>query len=54
MTYLVKITETLEKVISIEAENEEAAIEAAEQQYYHGEVKLGAADFKEAEFEITV
>jgi hypothetical protein len=50
--YAVKVTETLEKVVYVQAENMYNAEEIAQEQYNRGEYILDADNFVGVEFEI--
>jgi CheY-like chemotaxis protein len=52
-TYKVKITETLERVITTKANNEEEAIEYVKQEYDEDHIILDADDFAGVDFEIV-
>ena len=52
MKYQVEITETLQKTVEVEAENESEAISEVEGQYYSGEIELDSSDFIDTKFEI--
>ena len=52
MKYNVTITETLEKTIEIEAENENNAIDIARDKYNKEEVILTADDLVDTQFDI--
>ena len=52
MKYNVTITETLEKTIEIEAENENNAINIARDKYIKEEVMLAADDLVDTQFDI--
>ena len=52
MKYNVTITETLEKTIEIEAENETNAIDIAKDKYNKEEIMLAADDLVDADFDI--
>lgn len=43
--YAIEITETLQKIVAIEAESEEAAYAAVNEMYKNGEITLSADDF---------
>lgn len=48
--YYVLVRETLERVIEVEAENEDRATCIAERKYRNGEFILSAEDFVDVEF----
>jgi hypothetical protein len=50
--YKVEIKETLSRIVTIEALNEDDAIEAVEAQYCDESVVLDAEDFQDVEFEV--
>lgn len=50
--YAVKVTETLEKIVYVQAENMYNAEEIAQEQYNRGEYILDADNFVGVEFEI--
>ena len=52
MRYIVEITETLQKRIIVNADNEEEAQEMAEEIYYTGKEVLKAEDLIETEIEV--
>lgn len=51
-TYQVEITETLQRVVEVEAESEEEAIETIEEQYRDEEIVLDYNDFMGCEIDI--
>lgn len=50
--FKVQITETLQKMITVEAENEEKAIHVAENEWKNGKHTLYAENFVCAEFDL--
>lgn len=50
--YQVEITETLQKVVTIEASSEQEAIKKAHSSWNDGQIELTADDFKGADFQI--
>lgn len=50
--YAVKITETLERVVYVKADNESDAYEQVEDGWYAGDYVLDAEDFVIATFEL--
>lgn len=53
MKYYVKITETLSKVIEVEAESENDALEKVDEAYSNSDIVLSADDFEESDMFIT-
>lgn len=52
-TFTVIITETLQKEVEIEAENEDQAIDAVREQYFNEKIVLDSSDYVDAEFNIS-
>ena len=50
-TYYVSITETLNKIVEVHAEDSSEALQKAEDAYYNGEIELDHNDFVDTEFE---
>jgi len=53
MKFQVQVTEILQKVIEVEADDEKAAERAAEEQYWQCDIVLMSEDFMNVEFEVT-
>ena len=51
--YAIKITEILERVVHVNADNESDAQEQVEDGWYNGDYVLDAEDFVVATFELT-
>lgn len=49
-TYYISITETLNKVVEVKAEDEREALHKASDAYYRGEVVLDSEDFVDTDF----
>lgn len=49
-TYNIEIEETLQRVVSIEAESKEEAIKIAKEQYRNEEIVLDYNDFQNVDF----
>lgn len=49
-TYYISITETLNKVVEVKAEDEREALHKASDDYYRGEVVLDSEDFVDTDF----
>ena len=49
-TYYISITETLNKVVEVKAEDEREALSKASAAYYRGEVVLDSEDFVDTDF----
>lgn len=49
-TYYISITETLNKVVEVKAEDEREALSKASDAYYRGEVVLDSEDFVDTDF----
>lgn len=45
MKYEIKVLETLSRVVKIDAENEEDALDKIREMYFNEEIVLGAEDF---------
>ena len=52
MNYKVEIKETLSRIIDIEADNEEGALNEVRKQYMSENIVLNAEDYVETEFNI--
>jgi hypothetical protein len=52
MLYTVKITETLSKKVTLEADNEEDAYESARTLYYDEVIVLSSENYEDTTFEI--
>ena len=50
-TYYISVTETLNKIVEVHAENEQEALQKAEDSYYNGEFELDYNDRVDTEFE---
>lgn len=50
-TYYISVTETLNKIVEVHAENEEEALQKAEDSYYNDEFELDYNDRVDTEFE---
>lgn len=50
MKYFVKITETLEKVVPVKADNVNEALKIVKEQYRNEQIILTADDYKSTEF----
>lgn len=50
-TYYIKVTETLNKIVEVHAENEQEALQKAEDSYYNDEFELDYSDRVDTEFE---
>lgn len=53
MKYYVKVTETLSKIIEVEAETEYEALEKVDEAYSNSDIVLTADDFEESDMFIT-
>ena len=51
--YNVQITETLQRIIEVEAEDEDMAIEQIEGSYQDCDIVLDAEDFKDVDYEVV-
>lgn len=51
--YAVKIVETLERVVYVQADNGENAREMVKEKWYQGEYILDADDFKDVEYYVV-
>ena len=49
-TYYISITETLNKIVEVQAESSEEALRKAEDAYYNGEIVLDSEDFVDTDF----
>lgn len=52
MNYKVEITETLQRVVEVEAEDAESAIAIARQHYRNEEIVLDEGDYKGVDYEV--
>ncbi|HPW40987.1 MAG TPA: DpnD/PcfM family protein [Bacillota bacterium] len=52
MKYRVEVTETLQRIIEIDAESNEEAESKARRQYRNEDIVLDSADFIDVEFEV--
>ena len=52
MKYIIEITETLQKQIEVEAQNESEAISLVKENYKHEEIILSEEDFIDYEIDI--
>lgn len=50
-TYYISVTETLNKIVEVHAENEQEALQKAENSYYNDEFELDYNDRVDIEFE---
>lgn len=50
-TYYIRVTETLNKIVEVHAENEQEALQKAEDSYYNDEFELDYNDRVDTEFE---
>ena len=53
MKYKVEIIEVLSRVVEVEANNEEEAINEVEEQYYNEVHVLSADDYKETSYKVV-
>lgn len=49
-TYYISVTETLNKIVEVHAENEQEALQKAEDSYYNDEFELDSEDFVDTQF----
>ena len=49
-TYYIRVTESLVKTVEVHAENEQEALQKAEDSYYNGEIVLDSEDFVDTQF----
>ena len=49
-TYYISVTETLNKIVEVQAENSEEALRKAEDAYYNGEIELDYNDMVDTNF----
>lgn len=49
-TYYISITETLNKIVEVKAEDEREALRKASDAYYRGEIVLDSEDFVDTDF----
>ena len=52
MKYQVEITETLQRIVTVEAEDELSAVLTVEQLYKNEEIVLDSSDYIDTEFEL--
>ena len=52
MIYKIEITETLSRIVDIEADSEEGALEKVRQAYKREEIVLNADDYLDTEIEV--
>ena len=50
-TFYISITETLNKIVEVHAEDSGEALQKAEDAYYNGEIELDHDDYVDVEFE---
>lgn len=50
-TFYISVTETLNKIVEVQAEDSSEALQKAEDAYYNGEVVLDYNDYVDAQFE---
>lgn len=50
-TYYISITETLNRIVEVHAEDSSEALQKAEDAYYNGEIELDYNDMVDTEFE---
>ena len=50
-TFYISVTETLNKIVEVHAEDSSEALQKAEDAYYNGEIVLDSEDFVDTEFE---
>ena len=50
-TFYISVTETLNKIVEVQAEDSSEALQKAEDAYYNGEIVLDSEDFVDTEFE---
>ena len=50
-TYYIRVTETLNKIVEVHAENEQESLQKAEDSYYNDEFELDYNDRVDTEFE---
>ena len=53
MKFKIQITETLQKIIEVEAKDEDAAYDEAEVLWGDGDVVLDSEDFKDVNYEVV-
>ena len=49
-TYYISVTETLNKIVEVQAESSEEALRKVEDAYYNGEIVLDSEDFVDTDF----
>lgn len=49
-TYYISITETLNRIVEVHAEDSNEALQKAEDAYYNGEIVLDSEDFVDTDF----
>lgn len=52
-TFYISITETLNRVVKVQAENDYDAIHKASNAYYNGDIVLDSQDFVDTQFDDT-
>lgn len=50
-TYYISVTETLNKIVEVHAEDSSEALQKAEDAYYNGEIELDYNDMVDTDFE---
>lgn len=50
-TFYISVTETLNKIVEVHAENKQEALQKAEDSYYNGEIVLDSEDFVDTQFD---
>lgn len=49
-TYYISVTETLNRIVEVHAEDSSEALQKVEDAYYNGEIVLDSEDFVDADF----
>lgn len=49
-TYYIRVTETLDRIVEVHAEDSSEALQKAEDAYYNGEIALDSEDFVDTQF----
>ena len=49
-TYYIRVTETLDRIVEVHAEDLSEALQKAEDAYYNGEIVLDSEDFVDTQF----
>ena len=49
-TYYIRVTETLDRIVEVHAEDLGEALQKAEDSYYNGEIVLDSEDFVDTQF----